>query len=222
MSYIYSEDYQKTLKRNLEYDYVFCVPPDYNELGMNPKTDESSYELFLNNLFSQLKPKKNIITVGITDRKFDRGIVPKHITIIENFKSLKYKYLSQKIWCKSFKANLYRLNYSFIMSFANGLYKQNNTKAFLQDVWEGNVYKHQGYNYAIALSVVKRCIENFTNPGDTVYDPFMGSGTTAVACKVLGRKYLGSEINKDYIKICKDRIQKYEDECISLIDILFK
>lgn len=37
-------------------------------------------------------------------------------------------------------------------------------------------------------------------------DPFMGSGTTAVACKLTRRKYVGFEINPDYIKIINDRL----------------
>jgi len=42
---------------------------------------------------------------------------------------------------------------------------------------------------------------------DVVYDPFMGSGTTAVACERLGRKWVGSEINPDYVKIAERRIR---------------
>lgn len=41
-----------------------------------------------------------------------------------------------------------------------------------------------------------------------VYDPFMGSGTTAVVARYLGRNYLGSELNPDYIKIAKKRLSQ--------------
>lgn len=44
--------------------------------------------------------------------------------------------------------------------------------------------------------------------GDTVYDPFMGSGTTARACKDLGRNYIGSEISAEYCKIAEDRLKQ--------------
>tara|TARA_Y100001935_G_scaffold190646_1_gene158872 strand:- start:308 stop:481 length:174 start_codon:yes stop_codon:yes gene_type:complete len=50
-------------------------------------------------------------------------------------------------------------------------------------------------------------IENHTNENDVVYDPFMGSGTTAIAALEVGRNYLGSEINEEYYNLCKKRIQ---------------
>ena len=52
-------------------------------------------------------------------------------------------------------------------------------------------------------------IENHTNKNDVVYDPFMGSGTTAIAALEVGRNYLGSEINEEYYNLCKKRIQSY-------------
>ena len=45
------------------------------------------------------------------------------------------------------------------------------------------------------LNVIKTLIGNSTRPGDIVLDPFLGSGTTAIACMELGRKYIGYEIN---------------------------
>lgn len=56
------------------------------------------------------------------------------------------------------------------------------------------------------LELVKRHIEHTTQPNDIVLDPFMGSGTTAVACKELNRQFIGFEINKDYHKIAIDRL----------------
>lgn len=41
----------------------------------------------------------------------------------------------------------------------------------------------------------------------TIFDPFMGSGTTGVACKLLGRNFIGSEIVEDYYNIAKGRIE---------------
>lgn len=57
-----------------------------------------------------------------------------------------------------------------------------------------------------ALEVMKWCIELFSKPGDTILDPFMGSGTTGVACALLGRNFIGIERDPKYIDIAKRRI----------------
>ena len=56
------------------------------------------------------------------------------------------------------------------------------------------------------LELVKRHILHTTQPNDIVFDAFMGSGTTAVASKELGRQYLGIEIDEKWHKIAVDRI----------------
>ena len=51
-------------------------------------------------------------------------------------------------------------------------------------------------------------ILSWSNAGDLVYDPFLGSGTTALMAELNERKYLGSEINKNYCEIAKKRLQR--------------
>lgn len=53
-------------------------------------------------------------------------------------------------------------------------------------------------------------ILSWSNEDDVVYDPFMGSGTTAKACILTNRKYIGSEISPDYYKIILERINNVE------------
>jgi site-specific DNA-methyltransferase (adenine-specific) len=50
-------------------------------------------------------------------------------------------------------------------------------------------------------------ILKYTNPGDTILDPFMGSGTTGVACIQTGRKFIGIEKEREYFEIAERRIQ---------------
>jgi site-specific DNA-methyltransferase (adenine-specific) len=54
--------------------------------------------------------------------------------------------------------------------------------------------------------LVEGHVLSWSNPGDVVYDPFMGSGTTAKVAIETGRKYLGSEISSEYWEIAQKRI----------------
>lgn len=56
------------------------------------------------------------------------------------------------------------------------------------------------------LSLMLELVELFTDPGDTVLDPFCGSGTTGVACVRLGRNFIGIEKDETYAKVAHDRI----------------
>lgn len=56
------------------------------------------------------------------------------------------------------------------------------------------------------LELTKRHILHSTQPGDVVLDCFMGSGTTGVACKELGREFIGIEIDENYYNIAVNRI----------------
>src|SRR5690606_9753542 len=56
------------------------------------------------------------------------------------------------------------------------------------------------------LSISRRIVKHFSNPGDTVLVPFTGSGSECVAAVQEGRGYLGFELNADYIDIARVRI----------------
>ena len=59
-----------------------------------------------------------------------------------------------------------------------------------------------------AIDVIKRLIEYHSKKGDLILDPYLGSGTTAVASRQLNRNFLGCEINKEYVKIAKERLKQ--------------
>jgi len=58
------------------------------------------------------------------------------------------------------------------------------------------------------VELMRRMVLGSTNEEDTVLDPFMGSGTTGVACVQLGRNFIGFEINPEYFKIAEKRINE--------------
>ncbi len=55
-------------------------------------------------------------------------------------------------------------------------------------------------------------ISTWTNEGDLVYDCFMGSGTTAKIAQLLGRRWIGSEISREYVEIATERLIPYMDK----------
>jgi len=55
-------------------------------------------------------------------------------------------------------------------------------------------------------SLAKDHVTSWSNPGDVVLDPFAGSGTTLKAAKELGRRFVGIEINAEYVEICHRRL----------------
>ena len=55
--------------------------------------------------------------------------------------------------------------------------------------------------------LVRDHLMTWTKEGDLVYDPFIGSGTVAKMCILLGRDYIGSEISQEYVDICNERIK---------------
>jgi site-specific DNA-methyltransferase (adenine-specific) len=56
------------------------------------------------------------------------------------------------------------------------------------------------------VRLAERILALISDPGDTIYDPFMGSGSFGVACIQTGRKYIGSEMNPEYFDIAVRRI----------------
>lgn len=56
--------------------------------------------------------------------------------------------------------------------------------------------------------LMRELLQDFTNPGETILDPFMGSGTTGVACAQMGRRFIGIELDRKYFDIACERITK--------------
>ena len=81
------------------------------------------------------------------------------------------------------------------------------------DVWEIPNVKHNHPEKTIhpcqyPEALIDRIIKATTNRGDWVFDPFLGSGTTAVVALRLNRKAIGAEIKKEYVDITWERINK--------------
>jgi site-specific DNA-methyltransferase (cytosine-N4-specific) len=80
----------------------------------------------------------------------------------------------------------------------------------LRSVWDLNTQaaRESGGHFAtFPESLAERCIRIASSPGDLVLDPFVGSGTTAVAAAALGRRFVGCELNPEYVELARRRLE---------------
>ena len=80
------------------------------------------------------------------------------------------------------------------------------------DVVLSNRREKDLYDHQQNLDAVKQLVETFSKPGDIVCDPFVGSGTTAIACKLTNRQFVGAEINEETYKLAVVRLSKEQEQ----------
>ena len=209
MKKLYIEDCLETLKRDLTYDYVVTSPPDFDELD---KAIDFSYEDFIKQFAVLLNPIGNFVSICISDRKSGGQIISKHSIVIDVFKTLGYILHSHKIWVKGTGVNDYRVNYQHIMTFSRKGAKRKPVADFKPDVFIVNQSKYKNYTYGMPVRIIELLVNNYTDKDNIVYDPFMGSGTTAEACENMRRRWIGSEIDKEYGELVKERMGLSEKE----------
>ena len=126
--------------------------------------------------------------------------------------------------------------HEYLLMFSKGDYKLPRTKTeraegridtigkeeFIQQtksIWSFATESAKRVNHPAPFPVElpKRCIEMFTFVGDVVLDPFLGSGTTAVAAKMTGRKFVGCDLSAEYCAIAEDRLVQTEDYAPAII-----
>jgi site-specific DNA-methyltransferase (adenine-specific) len=82
-----------------------------------------------------------------------------------------------------------------------------NSEKYRDNIWEIAVSRNETDHPAVfPEKLVLDHILSWSNEGDIVYDPFIGSGTTAIAAKKLNRSYIGSEISSEYCAMAVGRI----------------
>lgn len=149
-----------------------------------------------------------------------------------------YNYYTEKgcninllVWCKTNSLpsinGCYKQDIEYIIFAKKGGKKLNGNVKTLSRFYisQTNVYDKKLYLHPTIkpLELVKNYIINSSDEGDIVLDAFMGSGTTAVACKQLNRHFVGFELNEKYHQIACERLkgtnQLEKCEYINLIDM---
>lgn len=110
--------------------------------------------------------------------------------------------------------NQYSNDKEFCLYFRKGGYcvpkdMRSSRTYFLQPI---NIEEKERYGHPTIkpLNIIKQLIENSSKEGEVVLDPFIGSGTTAVACVEMNRQYLGMEKNEKFYNIALKRVEEAE------------
>ncbi len=197
---------------------------------------ETMYREMLHSVFSETKrvlKDDGQIWVNIKNRYVDGNIIPP-FWILDFFQDMYLKNViiwnfdwggsTSKRFCSRYeyvffftkKKDSYVFNLDEVKIPALN-YRPDRYKTQLKnptDVWKislvsGNSAERTEHPAQYPEELIERIIKVGTNVGDLVLDPFMGSGTTAVVAKKLGRKYVGYEVEKEYLEIAERRL-KYE------------
>jgi site-specific DNA-methyltransferase (adenine-specific) len=109
------------------------------------------------------------------------------------------------------KSEKYYYNYKDAREVANG--KSRNRRS----IWSINTQPFPRAHFAtFPPELVEPCILASTKPGEFVLDPFFGAGTVGVVCQALNRKYIGIELNQEYIQIASKRLKARENSILRL------
>lgn len=170
------------------------------------------------------------VAINIGDGK--NGAIPTHSDIIQFMRDLGYIQLATIIWNKnqasprtawgswlSPSSPSFPTPFEYILIFANGskkISKQRETDLTREEFITNSLalwnikpetkLKTIGHPAAYPVELPLRLMKMLTYTKATILDPFMGSGTTGVACKNTGRDFIGIELDNNYFNIAKERI----------------
>ena len=127
-----------------------------------------------------------------------------------------FKFIKSLIWNKGNKimGQYYMSQFEYILFFRKGKGKKINKcgTADILNVPNKKTKSEDGKNIHDTekpLALMKILVENSTQEGETVLDPFMGVGAVPLACKELNRKFIGIELDDNYFDIAYNRINGY-------------
>lgn len=207
-------------------DDIILYQGDCNDLKFNtwkieciitgfPYVEDRTEELkLLKNMMSELmnylKPYGILVNTN-TDLRKSPTIRLRHIDILEAAKSVGFNLYDYRIWDKCMGHNLYRIAFSHILFFHKDSRPKIRRNLKTDDILPGKALMFGPYHDANSHEVTRTLIEITTEPGDLIYDPFVGSGTLLLEAKELGRKAIGIELDPIIANLAKQRLE-YHDE----------
>jgi site-specific DNA-methyltransferase (adenine-specific) len=112
--------------------------------------------------------------------------------------------------------------HEYILVFSKGMFSRNKTNRkssilknefleFTKSIWtfSAESAKKIGHPAPFPIELSYRLIQLYTYEGEIILDPFIGSGQTAIAAIKTNRRYIGYEIQKDYVKLSTKRIREF-------------
>lgn len=108
----------------------------------------------------------------------------------------------------NFNAGYFLPTYEVIYMICKDDFKLAKSANQMTDVWEIPQARGNGHPAPFPVELAQRCVQ--ASPGGIVLDPFMGSGTTAVAAMAEGRDWIGIELSQEYCKMAIKRLADYK------------
>ena len=148
-------------------------------------------------------------------------INPRNLTELQTkAEKIGFKFQNILIWAKNNSTpNKYYLNsYEMILMLRKGKAKNINHMGTKNVLQIRKIIGNKKHPTEKPVELMEILIDNSTRGGDVILDPFMGSGTTGVACKNLNRDFIGIEIDEKYFKIAEERINEVDKIDLSSLD----
>uniref|UniRef100_UPI003132F96E DNA-methyltransferase n=1 Tax=Levilactobacillus sp. HBUAS70063 TaxID=3109359 RepID=UPI003132F96E len=190
---------------------------DWDQVTEKYQTSEEFNATFLNEARRVLKRNGTIWTFGSLHNIYEVGYLLKKFGyhILNNVTWQKLNpppNLSCRMFTHSTETIIWARKYPKVPHFFNyNLMRRYNHGKQMKDVWSTPVIQQNERRFGRhptqkPLSIITRMIEASTTPEMTILDPFVGSGTTAVACQSLQRHCIGIDISPDYLAIAQRRL----------------
>jgi DNA modification methylase len=162
--------------------------------------------LLLDRLFGAERLVNEIVWSYRTGGVPRRHLARKHDTILYYAKTGRYTF--HRLTERSRLRHRYGYRNVKILYDENGPYRE----AYLRDVWEipalrGNMKEATGYPTQKPLALLERILRLASSPGDLVFDPFCGSGTTPCAAEVLGRSWIACDTSARALSVLRRRLR---------------